>query len=302
MPVVTSEGRNVSYEAAGAEGAPLLAFQPPGASGASIWRRVAAPFQAHFRTVAINPSGYGETASFEGPAPLTVRDESAALAAVICAERPDDGGIHVVGHSYGGTVALVLARDWPELVSGLTLLEPAPYPLLRLAGEAALVAEISDQNQRFIAAVRAGGQEAAAMEQYMDYFNNQPGFWHSLTPEAQSKMVALADRLATGLDAVETMDITMDDLARIAVPVTVTYGADTDPLHARLSALVADAIPGARLRALPGAGHMMTLTHGDGVIAQPLCRSIELGRLDQRHFRILQHRQAHAVAIQHVEV
>lgn len=259
-------GRTVSYEAGGPDdgSAPLILFQPPGASGAKIWRPIAAMMQDRFRTAAVNPSSYGDTEAFAGPAPMTLRDEAALFAAVIRAELPGSRcrTAHVVGHSYGGTIALVLALAWPDLVGRLTLLEPAPYVLLREAGEAALADEIEAQNRNFIADVRAGGRNAEAMERYIDYFNNRPGFWRSLDDGAQEKMLALAERLAAGLDAVERLDMRSADLASIAVPATVIRGAATDPLHARLSGLVAQWIPGADLIDLPGAGHMMTLTHG----------------------------------------
>ena len=149
MHYADCDGRTVSYEADGPDdgSAPLILFQPPGASGASIWRPVAAVLQDRFRTAAVNRSGYGDTEAFAGPEPMTLRDEAALFAAVIRAELPNSRGrtAHIVGHSYGGTIALVLALAWPELVGRLTLLEPAPYVLLREAGEAALAEEIEAQ-------------------------------------------------------------------------------------------------------------------------------------------------------------
>ncbi|MXW92643.1 MAG: alpha/beta hydrolase [Rhodospirillaceae bacterium] len=283
MPLVDCAGRTVNYEAGGPDDgtAPLMPFQPPGASGAPIWRSIAAALQDRFRTAAVNPSAYGETEAFAGPEPMTLRDEAAALAAVIRAELPKCRGkrAHIVGHSYGGTIALVLALAWPELTGRLTLLEPAPYVLLRDAGETALADEIGGQNAQFIATVRAGSRNAEAMEQYLDYFNNRPGFWQGLDGRSQQKMLTLAERLAVGLDAVERLDMRVADLAAIDVPVTVVRGGDTDPLHARLSELVAQAIPGATLIDLPGAGHMMTLTHGAeiaGMLRETAC-SDQLG-------------------------
>ena len=266
MPFADCDGRTVSYEAGGPDGgsAPFLLFQPPGASGASIWRPIAAALQDRFRTAAVNPSSYGETEPFAGPAPMTLGDEAAAFAAVIRAELPNARGrrAHIVGHSYGGTIALVMALAWPDLIGRLTLLEPAPYPLLREAGETALADEIGERNRHFIETVRAGGRDAEAMERYLDYFNNRPGFWLGLDDRAQAKMLALTERLAIGLEAVERLEMRRADLANIAVPVTVIRGGATDRLHARLTGLVAQSIPGATLHDLPGAGHMMTLTHG----------------------------------------
>ncbi len=40
-----------------------------------------------------------------------------------------DGGAHLVGHSYGGMVALCIASDHPETVRSLTLIEPPAYTL-----------------------------------------------------------------------------------------------------------------------------------------------------------------------------
>ena len=265
MHYADCDGRTVSYEAGGPDdgSAPLILFQPPGASGASIWRPVASMLQDRFRTAAVNPSGYGDTEAFAGPALMTLRDEAALFAAVLRAELPNSRGhtAHIVGHSYGGTIALVLALAWPELVGRLTLLEPAPYVLLREAGEVVLAEEIEAQNRRFIATVRAG-RDAEAMERYVDYFNSRPGFWRSLGGRAQAKMLTLAERLAVGLGAVERLDLRRADLASIPAPVTVVRGGATDRLHARLSKLVAQSIPEAALIDLPGAGHMMSLTHG----------------------------------------
>ena len=75
-------------------------------------------------------------------------------------------------------------------------------------------------------------------------------------------MVALTERLAVGLDAVGRLDLRSADLAFVAAPVTVICGSATDPLHGRLSKIVAQSIPEATLIDLPGAGHMMSLTHG----------------------------------------
>ncbi len=266
MPFVDCDGRRVSYEAGGPAGLPLMALLPPGAAGASIWRPVAAASRDRFRTAAVNPSGYGETEPFAGPAPMTIRDEAVAATAVIRAELPNGAArAHIVGHSYGGTIALVLALEWPELVGRLTLLEPAPYPLLRDAGETAFADEIGARNRDFIATVRGGGLDDRAMESYLDYFNGGPGYWRGLDEETRSRMLALPERLAVNLDAVERLEMSRADLAAIAAPVAVVRGGATDPLHARLSEIVAGAIPYAALIDLPGAGHMMTLTHGAAI-------------------------------------
>lgn len=56
-------------------------------------------------------------------APWTIEANVAALATVI--EEQADGPVVVVGHSFGGAIALNLAAACPDLVSGLVLLDPA---------------------------------------------------------------------------------------------------------------------------------------------------------------------------------
>ena len=63
------------------------------------------------------------------------------------------------------------------------------------------------------------------MEQYIDYFNGRPGYWRGLEDRAQARMLALAERLAVGLDAVGWLDLRSADLASVAAPVTVIRGS-----------------------------------------------------------------------------
>ena len=56
-------------------------------------------------------------------APWTIEANVAALAALIAEEAADP--VVVVGHSFGGAIALNLAAMRPELVAGLVLLDPA---------------------------------------------------------------------------------------------------------------------------------------------------------------------------------
>lgn len=56
-------------------------------------------------------------------APWTIEANVAALAALVEAEA--DGPVVVVGHSFGGAIALDFAATRPDLITGLVLLDPA---------------------------------------------------------------------------------------------------------------------------------------------------------------------------------
>ncbi len=69
-------------------------------------------FEERHRVIAVDPRGHGRS-----PAP------AADLALLL--ERLDVGPVVVVGHSLGGSVAAVLAVEYPALVQAMVAVEPA---------------------------------------------------------------------------------------------------------------------------------------------------------------------------------
>ncbi|MBI1359365.1 MAG: alpha/beta fold hydrolase [Alphaproteobacteria bacterium] len=83
-------------------------------------------FTSKYRLIAYDRPGMGRSTHRPADAAkLAVQGDTAAD--VIRAEHPG-GKVVVVGHSYGGAVALRLALDHPDLVAGLVLLAPASHP------------------------------------------------------------------------------------------------------------------------------------------------------------------------------
>lgn len=84
------------------------------------WRRLAEGHLSEIAVAAPDLIGHGRSSY---SAPWTIEANIAALATLI--ENDADGPVLVVGHSFGGAVALNLAAACPDLVSGLVLLDPA---------------------------------------------------------------------------------------------------------------------------------------------------------------------------------
>lgn len=82
------------------------------------WQTLAVRHLAEFAVVAPDLIGHGRSS---WAAPWTMDANVAALAALVEA----DGPVVVVGHSFGGALALNLAAARPDLVSALVLLDPA---------------------------------------------------------------------------------------------------------------------------------------------------------------------------------
>lgn len=84
------------------------------------WHTLAARHLSDIAVLAPDLIGHGRSSY---AAPWTIDANVTALAGLI--EREADGPVLVVGHSFGGAVALHLAAACPDLVSGLVLLDPA---------------------------------------------------------------------------------------------------------------------------------------------------------------------------------
>ena len=68
--------------------------------------------------------GHGRSPDWDGA--QDYQTQAVAWAAACC-----DGPAHLIGHSFGATVALRLAVDRPDLVSRLTLIEPVYFAAAR---------------------------------------------------------------------------------------------------------------------------------------------------------------------------
>jgi pimeloyl-ACP methyl ester carboxylesterase len=264
MPSIKVDGARVACAESGS-GATVLLLHSSASSGAQ-WRSLTETLRAGCRVLAPDLYGYGETDPWSGHRPLALADEAALAAAVL---GPGCGPIHLVGHSYGGAVALRFALAWPGRLRSLTLIEPVAFHLL--CDEAADAADRALFRQvRALAAVvsaaAARGDERGAMAQFVDYWNGN-GTWSRTKPEAQAALARRAPKVA--LDFLATMSEPTPRAAyrQVAVPTLVLRGTRSPRPTRRIAELVAKALPVARLETIDGAGHMIPLTHPESVNA-----------------------------------
>ena len=263
MPSIRHDDRTVNFEETGT--GPTLVLLPPGASRASAWRGVMDRLADRFHTIAIDVTGFGGTDLWNHDRALTLDDEVGAVEAVITSVHGcTDAPVHLAGHSYGGAVALRLVVMRKAPLASLTLIEPAPYPILAEAGENELHDEAASINFGFIEAVGAGRSEAA-FESYIDYYTDGPGAWVAFNGKVRARILQTAPSVANALAAVHADRTNRADLAALDFPARLIHGALTSRPHARLCEILAETIPGAALSVVENAGHMLTITHPGAV-------------------------------------
>jgi pimeloyl-ACP methyl ester carboxylesterase len=195
------------------------------------------------RVLAPDRRGSGERKLAE-PRPVAIDEHLADLAALL-----DAAGIErtvLVGHSFGGILAIEAAARLPDRVAGVVAYEP-PYGSIAGPAVRAAFAELA----RATTAAFARGGPAAAAEVFVDGVGGQ-GSWAALPARTRAYLVregagALADAGLTGLQP--------DALGRITCPVTVLLGSASEPFYRPIAAALAARVPGARRVELAGLRH-----------------------------------------------
>jgi pimeloyl-ACP methyl ester carboxylesterase len=178
--------------------------------------------------------------------------------------------VHLVGHSFGGAVALKLALLRPERVRSLTLIEPAAFHLVRQgnAADRALHAEIealADTVHRHA----AEGESERGMARFVDFWIG-PGAWKRTSRRLRATLTARLPQVLAEYAAIATETDTLAMYARLTCPTLCMMGQESPQVSRRVTERLAAALPGARLVDVAGAGHLLPLT--DPHIVDPAIR------------------------------
>ena len=118
MPTLQlGDGARLAFDDRGS-GLPELLFVHGGAGDRTIWAPQVEELSRHFRCIALDLRGYGESSAV--PA-FTAAQQTEDLIALI--ESLGLGRTIVVGHSLGGLAALLLNRERPALVGAVAVID-----------------------------------------------------------------------------------------------------------------------------------------------------------------------------------
>lgn len=238
---------------------PLVACLHSSGSSSGQWRQLIASQQATHRFVAFDFHGHGRSPDFTGDT-YELRCESDA---VLHSLPPSRQPIHLVGHSYGGAVALDLAVRYPGRFASVTVFEPVLFALLDPGSDE--YAEITSVGSAIVRAARAGNREVASAA-FIDYWNGT-GSWRGLVAEQQDRVAARIVPVARHFEALFADPLPLARLRELRVPTLVLLG-DRSPAPARAVSQRLGALPFVAVEALAGVAHMGPVTHPEEVNAR----------------------------------
>jgi pimeloyl-ACP methyl ester carboxylesterase len=261
----------------------VIALHCSGA-GASQWCHLADALGRRYEVLAPEHYGSESRGTWTGERAFSLADEAARTLALIeeSAEK-----VHLVGHSYGGGVALHVALARPDRIASLALYEPSAFHLLPQMGESGVAAytEITGVARHVCQGVVTGDYHGA-MRAFVDYWNGS-GAFDGMHAHAQTALVSWAPKCPLDFYALIEEPTARGSYSTLKVPALILRG-DHAPKPTRIIAEeLSGLLPAGRLVVINGAGHMGPFTH-----AADVCRLMvqhisanELGKRFRLHWR-----------------
>lgn len=173
--------------------------------------------------------------------------------------------VDLIGHSFGGTAALRIAATAPELVRRLVLVEPVFFTAAYQA-DPAYHARVKSEPNAVSDGFEAKDYRAAAKAFLADWGGGQP--WEDMTDEQQ-------DQFTEQMKLVEAVGKTNNGdpegmlanglVSRLRAPTLMIDGAESPEGSHRIVLALDALIPDSRFETIPGAGHMVSISHADAV-------------------------------------
>jgi pimeloyl-ACP methyl ester carboxylesterase len=248
----------------------VIALHCSGA-GAAQWRSLAETLGGEYEVAAPEHYGCESAGTWSGEHAFALEDEAARTIALI--DR-GEGKVHLVGHSYGGGVALHVALARPDRIASMALYEPSAFHLLRQMGAAAASAhaEISGLAGRIAEGVLSGDHRGA-MAAFVSYWNGSEG-WTAMRPSLQQALIRWAPKAPLDFRALMDEPVPSSSYRALDFPVLILRGEHAPPPTRLIAERLRDLLPSSRLLAIEGAGHMGPITHA-AEVAGLIARHIE---------------------------
>lgn len=186
--------------------------------------------------------------------------EAADAAAVI--QKLNIGKVHVVGHSFGGLIALFLAKQHPDLIKSLTLSEPALVSWLTYTDSGKILHKnFYNELWKPVKAAFDSKDTSAVLRHTLIYFAGADVL-DKLPPEFKTQLVAnIPEWYAITYSKKAFSDYKKKYLKEIKVPVLLLTAGQTLPLLKLTNSELKQALPNAKHFHLAEGTHDYWMSH-----------------------------------------
>lgn len=231
------------------------------ASHCGQWKGLMGLLAPDFRVLAVDSYGAGLTPDWHSDRTIALQDEVDLLAPVLDAAGEQ---FTLVGHSYGGAIALKVALLFPHRVKALALFEPTFFSVVE--HESPTPNDVDGIRHAVASAGLAldNGDSHLAAQRFIDFWMGQ-GSWAKTPEERKPIMAASVRNVRRWGHALFSEPTALDAFRQLNVPVLYMVGKKSQfSAHAVAKRLVA-VLPNVELLEFQQMGHMGPVTHPDAV-------------------------------------
>lgn len=258
MPKARVNGVELFHEIQG-EGEPLVLVH--GSWGDHFnWRLVAPGLAGSFRVLTYDRRGHSQS---ERPGEGLRKDDEDDLAALI--QELDLAPAHVVGNSFGASIALGLAARRPELFRSLVVHEPPVMAIVEDPEVRPLMMDFQAKEDAAIDRLKAGDIPGGT-RQFVEEVAFGPGAWDQLPNEVRETFMNNAPTAINEGEDPAWSTLNLDSLSAFAAPALVTEGDQSPPWFPVIVRKLAEALKRSKRHVFHGAGHVPHMTHPDDYV------------------------------------
>jgi len=261
----------IDYQETGS--GPTIVLVPGSCSTGAAWRPVMSHLQDRFRCVTTSLLGYGGTAERRMPGDTEISLEREIIESVI---RRAGGPVHLVGHSFGGLVALAVALRGRVPLLSLTIAEAPAVDILRETGELQHYETFRSMSRAYADAFRRGESEAIA--RMVDFYGGE-GTFAGWPQRVRDYAVETTPANLLDWESAYGFRLTPAALAAVKVPTLVLWGENSHPAARRANELLSRLMSRTEHSDISGASHFMIATH-PMQFADLLIRHVERSSLE----------------------
>jgi pimeloyl-ACP methyl ester carboxylesterase len=278
MPVLARGSLKIDYTDEG-RGQPVVLIHSA-VSGNRQWRALSAALRDRYRVLAVNLFGYGETTPWPATSPQSLYAQ-AQLVIALCDEVASP--VHLVGHSFGGSVALKAAVLLGPRVERLVLLESNPFHLLERAGRSGAYRQARDLNDH-VKCFGSLGDWRTVAERFADYWLGD-GSWSAMPDRRRAAFIASMPPNFHEWDAIMTEETPIAEWKALSAETLVVSDPRTRRPIREIVEIFEEACPHWSFRSIAEGGHMAPLTRPD--VINPIVREFLDGfATEEGHFDV----------------
>jgi pimeloyl-ACP methyl ester carboxylesterase len=222
----------------------------------STWKKMIDRLSLNHRCISVKLPGHGsapEPGDFSKP---TIDTELEILSQIV--NELTDEPIHLVGHSFGGVIALAQALKGNLNVSQVTLFEPVAVWVLKRAQDEKMGITVKDFLKKYRHDVSM--KVPYACGQVIDFWGGD-GAFEALPGFIKDSMEPLTENNIRHWDVIVDISSDLIDLQACTVPIRLVCGTKSNPVAHAISNHLNKLIPNSEKYEIEGASHFLVTSH-----------------------------------------